>query len=186
VHQGLASILAYRLSLIRPNTFSVSANDYGFELLSAEPIEIGIDHYKQLFTPDNLLDDILGSLNSSEMARRHFREIARIAGLTFQSYGSSLRSQKQLQSSSSLFYDVFAQFDPDHLLLKQAKREVLEEQLEHKRLAKALQRLNDSKLVIVDLEKPTPFSMPLIIERLRETISTEKIEDRIRKLIGED
>jgi ATP-dependent Lhr-like helicase len=186
VHQGLASILAYRLSLIRPNTFSVSANDYGFELLSAEPIEISDDQWKQLFTPDNLLDDILGSLNSGEMARRHFREIARIAGLTFQSYGSRARSQKQLQSSSSLFYDVFAQFDPDHLLLKQARREVLEEQLEHTRLAKALLRLNDSKLVIVELEKPTPFSMPLIVERLRETISTEKIEDRIRKLIEED
>lgn len=181
VHEGLAALFAFRLAKLRPITFSLACNDYGLELLSAEeaPLEEALP---TLFSPDRLGDDILASLNSVEMARRHFREIARIAGLVFQGFPGQNKTAKQFQASSGLFYDVFRRYDPDNMLLKQATREVLEKQLEETRLAKALHRLMRSKVVLTAPERPTPIAFPILVDRLRETVTSENIADRIQKM----
>ena len=138
VHEGLAALFAYRIAQLGPMSFTLAANDYGFELLSPDraPLDEAIE--AGLFSPDNLLHDIPASLNAAELARRQFREIARVAGLLFQGYPGVNKSVKQLQASSELLFDVFARYDPENLLLFQAHREVLERQLEQSRLGTAL------------------------------------------------
>jgi ATP-dependent Lhr-like helicase len=126
--------------------------------------------------------EILLALNSAEMARRQFREVARIAGLIFQGFPGSHKTSRQLQTSSGLFYDVFARFDPENMLLHQSQREVLERQLEESRMRSALDRLSKSKLLITEPPKPTPLSFPILVDRLRQTLSTESVPDRIKKL----
>lgn len=182
VHEGLAALFAYRIGRLKPITFSMAANDYGFELLATEeaPLDEAIE--KGLLSPEGLAHDIPESLNSVEMARRQFREVARIAGLVFEGNPGQRKSAKQLQASSGLFFDVFRQFDPENLLLNQASREVLERQLEQSRLSSALERLTRSRLVITEPPKPTPMAFPILVDRLRETLSTESMSDRIQKL----
>ena len=116
------------------------------------------------------------------MAKRQFRGIARVAGLVFQGYPGKGKSVKQVQASSNLFYDVFVKYDPDNLLLGQAHREVLERQLEQSRLRKTLARLSSEQVIVVDVKRPTPFSFPLLVDRLREQLSSEKLADRIRRM----
>jgi ATP-dependent Lhr-like helicase len=182
VHEGLAAILAYRLSLFKPISFSIALNDYGFELLSDQdiPIKDGID--SDIFSTDHLSEDIQASLNHSEMARRRFRDIASIAGLVFKGYPGQYQKEKHLQSSSQLFFDVFKDYESDNLLYKQAYSEVMEFQIEEVRLRNALKRMTRQKLILKYPEKPTPFSFPILVDRLREKISFEKLEDRIRKM----
>ena len=100
-------------------------NDYGFELLSDQDIPIQQALKEGLFSAKNLLKDIKSSLNNSELAKRRFREIAQIAGLVFQGYPGQGRTTRHLQLSSSLFFEVFQSYEPDHLLLQQAIDEVL-------------------------------------------------------------
>ena len=182
VHEGLAALFAYRISRIRPISFSIVANDYGFGLLSPDisPLQQALD--EGLLLPTNLLTDILGSLNASEMAKRHFREIARVAGLVFQGYPGKGRTMRQLQASSGLFYEVFSRYDPENLLLHQARQEVLERQLEKTRMGKALDRLSKAPLAIVQPKYPTPFAFPLLVERVRERLSSEKLLARVRRM----
>lgn len=182
VHEGMAALFAYRISRERPITFTLAANDYGFELLSREPapIEEAISH--GLLSPMNLANDIKESLNSVEMAKRQFREIARIAGLVFEGMPGRRKSLRQIQASSGLFYDVFLRYDPDNMLLMQANREVLERQLEESRLYRALERLNTSRLLHTHPKRPTPFAFPVLVDRLRETLTNESIRDRIESL----
>lgn len=123
VHLGLASLLSYRLAQAQPNTFSLSVNDYGFELLSAQPVDLQAVQDQSLFHSEQLLGDVLASLNSSELAQRRFREIARIAGLIFSGFPGAAKSTKQLQASSGLFFEVFKKYDAKNLLLTQAERE---------------------------------------------------------------
>jgi ATP-dependent helicase Lhr and Lhr-like helicase len=160
VHEGLAALIGYRISRIAPITFTMAMDDYGIELLSEEraPLDEALD--AGLFSSGNLLDDIHASLNATEMARRQFREIARVAGLIFQGYPGQGKSAKQLQASSGLFFDVFARYDPDNLLLGQAHREVLERQLERSRLGRTLERLAGSKVRVMECERPTPWPSP--------------------------
>ena len=183
VHLGLASLLAWRLARDAPNTFSVSINDYGFELLSALPVDLAPLADGRLFSADDLLGDVLRSLNSGELAQRRFREIARVAGLVFTGYPGAPKSTKQLQASSSLFYDVFRQYDAGNLLLGQAQSEVLSQELDLHRLRACLQRLAGLAIDRVDLGAPSPFSLPLMVERLRERLSTEQLADRLARII---
>jgi len=182
-HIGLGSLLAWRLAKDAPNTFSISINDYGFELLSALPIDPAQLVGQAAFADDELLHDVLASLNSSELARRRFREIARVAGLIFTGYPGAPKSTRQLQASSSLFYEVFAKYDAGNMLLTQAQTEVLSQELDIRRLAATLKRMRGQVVEFVDLRVPSPFALPLMVERFREKLTTEKLKDRLDRLL---
>jgi len=182
VHEGLAALFAYRMSLHQPITFSIACNDYGLELLAPEEARFEEAIAMGLLSSENLSEDIIASLNAAEMAKRQFREIARIAGLVFQGYPWMNKSAKQVQATSGLFYDVFARYDPKNMLLQQAEREVLERQLEKSRMGEALERLQRSKLLITTPPKPTPMAFPILVDRLRGTVTSENISDRIQKM----
>jgi ATP-dependent Lhr-like helicase len=185
VHLGLASLLAWRVSQRQPVTFSIAVNDYGLELLSATPIDWAEYLKAELFNTDDLLADVLASLNAGELALRRFREIARIAGLVFAGYPGAPKSTRQVQASSGLFFEVFKQYDADNLLLAQAGEEVLREELDIRRLEQTLERINGMKLDVHQLKRPTPLGFPLLVERMRESMSSEKLADRIRRMVGD-
>jgi len=183
VNEGMASLVAYRISLLQPITVTIAMNDYGFELLSDQeiPIETAID--SDIFTADHLHDDILASINAAEMARRQFRDIANISGLIFKGFPGKWKKDRHLQSSSQLFFEVFNDYEPTNLLLRQAFEEVTEFQLEENRMREAMNRINEQEIILTYPEKFTPFSFPLFVDRLREsTMTSEKLEDRIRKM----
>lgn len=183
VHMGLASLLAWRLAQQRPNTFSMSVNDHGLELLAAEPVYPQPLLDGSAYRHADLLQDVLASLNSGELALRRFREIARVAGLVFTGYPGAPRSTKQLQASSSLFYEVFRKYDAGNLLLTQAQTEVLSQELDIRRLTATLKRMAGQRVEFVTLKAPSPFSLPLMVERFRETLTNERLTDRLARII---
>jgi ATP-dependent helicase Lhr and Lhr-like helicase len=189
-HIGLASLLALRVGRLQPATFSIAVNDYGFELLSGQAIDWRAlwrdahDPGSGLLRDAGLTEDILASLNAGELGSRRFREIARVAGLVFQGFPGAPRSVRQLQASSSLFYEVFRKYDAGNLLLSQAAREVLEQELQIDRLRATLQRLRSQAVVFQSPARPTPFAFPLLVERLREQLTTEKLADRIARMVA--
>ena len=183
VHLGLASLLAWRLARHQPNTFSMSVNDYGFELVSALQFDATPVVDKSVFSIDELLHDVLASLNSTELAQRRFREIARVAGLVFSGYPGQPKSTKQLQASSGLFFEVFRKYDEGNLLLTQAQKEVLSQELEISRLRATLARLGKRTVDYVALRHPSPMSLPLMVERFREQLTTEQLSTRLDRII---
>lgn len=182
VHEAMAAILAYRLSLITPITFSFAMNDYGFELLSDQPIPLDDNNAYTLFSPDNLFEDIQRSLNSVEMAKRKFRDIAVIGGLIFQGFPGEQKKARHLQSSASLLFNVFSEYEPNNLLLRQAYNEVMEQQMEEHRLRDMLERIQKGKIIITFPRRLTPFCFPIKVDSMREDLSSEKLEERVKKM----
>ena len=182
VHEGLSALFAYRIARIRPITFSMSSNDYGFELLSPDEAPLDEALADGLLDPSNLVDDIPASLNATEMARRQFREIARVAGLVFPGFPRSGKTARQLQASSGLFFDVFRRYDTGNMLLGQAHREVLERQLERTRLGLTLQRIAAARLIVTNPRRTPPLAFPMLVDRTRDKLSSEKLADRIRRM----
>ncbi|MEN1784076.1 MAG: ligase-associated DNA damage response DEXH box helicase [Bacteroidota bacterium] len=182
VHEAMSSLLSYRISLLSPITCSLAFNDYGFEMLSDKPIDIQAVIDNNLFTTDHMLADLQKSLNSNEMARRKFRDIAVISGMVFTGYPEKGIKMKHLQSSSQLLFDVFRDYEADNLLFQQAFTETFEHQLEEGRLRVALERIDTQTIVWKQCQKATPFSFPLITDRLREKLSNEKLADRIKRM----
>lgn len=182
VHEAMAAILAWRISRIRPITFSFAMNDYGFELLSDQPIPVDDTNVYELFSPAGLLNDIQRSVNSTEMAKRKFRDIAVIGGLVFQGMPGEKKKARHLQASASLLFNVLSEYDNKSLLLRQAYNEVLEQQMEETRLRDMLERIQQSKIIISFPERLTPFCFPIKVDSMREDLSSERLEDRVRRM----
>ncbi|NHZ88535.1 ligase-associated DNA damage response DEXH box helicase [Massilia sp. CCM 8733] len=195
VHTGLASLFAYRIARVQPMTFSIAVNDYGFELLAAEPVDwarafraasanaTGAE--VPLLSTELLLEDVLASLNATQLSQQRFREVARIAGLVFQGYPGQPKSTRQIQASSSLFFEVFRKHDAGNLLLTQAQREVMEQELELTRLRDTLADLHARGVAYHEIKRATPFGFALMVERFREKLSTEKLSDRVARMLRE-
>jgi len=183
VHEALSALLAYRIGKILPITFSVSMNDYGFELLSDQPIPFHSENAKLLLSDQHLLADIQKSINSAEMASRKFRDIAVIGGLIFQGFPGEQKKARHLQSSASLLFRVLNEYEPGNLLLKQAFTEVMDQQMEELRLRNALQRIQKSDIIITHPVRLTPLSFPIIVDGLnRNTLSSERLEERVKRM----
>jgi ATP-dependent Lhr-like helicase len=182
VHEGMASLVAYRISQIKPISFSIAMNDYGFELLSDQEIPVYEALETDLLGEENLLKDIQASVNSIEMARRKFRDIAAISGLVFKGFPGKPVKERHLQSSSQLFFNVFHEYDSANLLLHQSFDEVMDFQLEEARMRKALKRIAQQKIIVKHPDRPTPFAFPIMVDRLREKLTSESLADRIRKM----
>ncbi|MDB5193589.1 MAG: ligase-associated damage response box helicase [Segetibacter sp.] len=182
VHEAMAAVLAYRISRITPITFSLAMNDYGFELLSDQPIPVDDSNVYELFATEDLFADIQRSVNSTEMARRKFRDIAVIGGLIFQGYPGEQKKARHLQSSASLLFNVFSEYDPENLLVRQAFNEVMEQQMEEVRLRNMLERIQQSAIILTYPTKLTPFCFPIKVDSMRENMTSEKLEDRVRRM----
>jgi ATP-dependent Lhr-like helicase len=182
VNEGLGALLAYRLSRLSPRTLTIAANDYGLELLSDQEIPLTPFKNRRLFYTDTLLEDIFASVNAAEMGRRQFREIARVAGLVFQGYPGRRKSGAQIQASSSLLYNVFQRYEPDNRLLAQASREVLARQLDYRRLQRCLERISRTTIRCIATGQFTPLAFPIMVNRLRARVSSEKLADRVRRM----
>ena len=182
-HQALATLLAYRLGRRRPATFTLTVNDYGIELLAADPVDVAALLSDEALGPEGLLADLASSVNMGELARRQFRDIARVAGLVFAGYPGAPRGTRQVQLTSSLVFDVFTRYDADNLLVAQAHREVLEQQFELARLESALARLRAADPLVQDIAHPTPLAFPLFVDRLGSRLSTEDLITRVERMV---
>lgn len=182
VHMGLSALLSYRIGRTRAATFSLSFTDYGFELVSRERFELLPLLKGGVLSTEHLLEDMLASLNAAELSKRQFREIARVAGLVFQGYPGQPKTNRQVQATSGLIWEVFARWDPANPLLGQAEREVLERQLEFSRLAEALRRISATPILLRQTHKPSPFAFPIMVGRFREKLTSEKLADRVKRM----
>lgn len=182
VHEGLAALIAHRITRKNEVTIVTAVNDYGFHISLSHPLEISPDEWQVLLSPDRLDDDLLECLNTSEMARRQFREIARIAGLVFSGYPGAAKSNRQVQVSSQLLFDVFTQYEPDHLLLDQSRREVLQKQMEFQRLSAILENARSARMSLNHTEKLSPLAFPLWAEMIRGEVSSEPWQQRVEAM----
>jgi len=185
VHEVMSAVIAYRISRIQPISFSIAMNDYGFELFSDRPIPVDDENIHELLSYRNVLQDVMSSINATEMARRKFRDIAVISGLVVQTLPGQQRNNKSLQASSGLMFNVLEEYDADNLLIKQAYAEVFNQQLEEARLLDAFRRIRKSKVILKTASGFTPLSFPIKVDSLRQSLSSEDLEARIRKLQDE-
>ena len=182
VHEGMGALLAKRISMLLPISFTIAMNDYGFELLSDTRIDVEAVVTEQLFRTEGLAADITASINAVEMARRQFRDIATISGLIFQGYPGQHKKDRHLQSSAQMIFEVFKDYEPDNLLYQQTYDEVMTFQLEEVRLRQVLDKIRSQHIIVSQPTKATPFAFPIMVDRLREKMSSETLADRVAKM----
>ena len=182
IHEVMSALIAYRISRISPISFSIAMNDYGFELFSKLEIPLTEENIHEILSKENLIRDVMASVNSTEMARRKFRDIAVISGMVIRTYPGQQKNNKNLQSSSGLIFNVLEDFDPQNLLLKQAYSEVFFQQIDEARLVEAFKRIHESEIIIKNSNTFTPLSFPIKVDSLRQSLSSEDLKARILRM----
>ena len=182
VHEVMAALIAFRISRLYPISFSMAMNDYGFELFSDSEIRLTEDQLHQVLSRDGLMQDVVSSINATEMARHKFRDIAVISGMVIQNTYGRQKNNKSLQSSAGIIFKVLEAYDPSNLLLKQAYTEVFNQQLEEQRLVAAFLRISKSRIIYRQATRFTPLSFPIKVDSLRQSLSSEALAQRIQKL----
>ncbi|WP_419870833.1 ligase-associated DNA damage response DEXH box helicase [Chryseobacterium sp. CT-SW4] len=183
VHEVMAALIAYRISQISHLSFSMAMNDYGFELFSDKEIPVNEENLYHILSREHLMRDVVASINATEMARRKFRDIAIISGMVIQNFPGQQRSNKSLQSSSGLIFNVLEDYEPNHFLIRQAYTEVFNMQLQEQRLTDAFKRIEKADIVLKFSDTFTPLSFPIKIDSLRQTLSSENLDMRIQRLL---
>ena len=182
IHEVMSALIAYRISRITPISFSIAMNDYGFELFSKLEIPLTEENIHEILSKENLIRDVMASVNSTEMARRKFRDIAVISGMVIRTYPGQQKNNKNLQSSSGLIFNVLEDFDPENLLLKQAYSEVFFQQIDEARLVEAFKRIHESEIIVKNSNTFTPLSFPIKVDSLRQSLSSEDLKARILRM----
>lgn len=185
IHEVMSALIAFRISKITPISFSMAMNDYGFELLSSQEIPLTEENLKQILSKENLIQDVLSSINATEMARRKFRDIAVISGLVIQTYPGQQKNNKSLQASAGLIFNVLEDYDSQNILLKQAYTEVFNQQIDEARLVEAFNRIENSKIILKFANSFTPLSFPIKVDSLRQSLSSEDLGERIKRMQAE-
>jgi len=184
VHEGLGAVIGHRIKKMFDTPVTASYTDYALEMLCPGDLTLTENDWRTLLSPTGVVDDLLECLNAGELTRRQFRDIARVAGLVLATSPGAPKTVRQLQASSELFFDVFTEFDPENLLLKQARREVLERQLEVTRLTDSLERTQRSQLVLRSPGRLTPMAFPVWAQRISsQTLRVEDASSRIERMI---
>lgn len=182
VHEGLAAVWTHRFGQKIKASFLFSVNDYGLMIQGPKQYPFRELMDSSFFTPEGTEPHIQAALNLTEMSLRQFRNIAQNAGLIFTGYPSARKSGKQMQISSSLLFEVFRKHDPDSLLFQQARREVLEQQLDIDRLHRKLEKLKSMKRVWKTTERPSPLAVPIWAEMNAARLSTESFAERMERM----
>ena len=182
VHEVMAALIAFRISKLAPISFSMAMNDYGFELFSDKEIPLNEENLDKILTRQNLMTDVISSINAAEMARRKFRDIAVISGMVVQNYPGIQKNNKSLQASSGLIFNVLEDYSPENLLLKQAYAEVFNQQIDENRLVNAFKRIENSKIILKFANAFTPLSFPIKVDSLRQSLTSEDLDSRILRL----
>lgn len=179
----MAAVLGYRLSRLAKADYGYSVNDYGLAITARKLPLLDAEAMRQLLHPWHLRSDIRAAINLTELARRQFRDVARVAGLVFNGYPGSGKTLRQLQISSGLLFDVLRRHDPEHPLLWQAEREVLEQQLDYGRLRDCLIRCARNRLLWIQTPRLSPLAFPLWVERLRGGVHADDWKSRVQRML---
>jgi ATP-dependent Lhr-like helicase len=184
VHEGLGALLAYRLRLNQ--TVTVTQNDYGFCLTSRCGLHLSEEIIRLNLSIEDLLEDVIACLNTAELARRQFHQIARVAGLILQQLpGRQSRGQRELQASSRLLFEVLERYDPGNLLLLQSQREILEKQLEFSRLRESLLELQQRPIRLIETDRLTPMAFPLWAEQFFASMPAGDAASQLEQMLQE-
>src|SRR5690606_34988013 len=131
---------------------------------------------------EHLMEDVVSSINATEMAKRKFRDIAVISGMVVQNLHGKQQNNKSLQASSGIIFQVLEEHDPHNLLLLQAYAEIYNQQLEDPLLISAFHRIHHSKIIYKFATGFTPLSFPIKVDSLRQSLSSEDLTSRIERL----
>jgi ATP-dependent Lhr-like helicase len=187
-HQTLGMLLTRRLERARLKPQGFVANDYALSVWGLGDISARLARepgfLDELFAQDMLGDDLEAWLAESALMKRTFRYCAVIAGLIERNFPGQQKKSRQVTMSTDLVYDVLRGHEPNHVLLRAARADAATGLLDIGRLGEMLSRVR-GRIIHKALDRPSPLSVPVLLEIGRETVYGEAADALLEEAAGE-
>lgn len=164
-NHALAMSLSHKMAEYFKCASAMTVNDYGIMIQFDKDIDSQTFDFKTHLCYSSIEKSSESSFNQNEMVLQEFRHICLTSGLIYRGLPGRLKTGRYTQSSVRILYDIFKEYDPDNLLLKQAQQTVFHTQIFPSRLQKRLSVISE-KCVIKSIEKISPFGYTLYQEQL--------------------
>ena len=164
-NHALAMSLTHLISQQFKCMTAMTVNDYGLMIQCDKKIDLLSFNFHDFMNLESVKNLSLESFNHNEMVLQEFRQICLISGLIYRGLPGRLKSGRYTQSSVRILYDIFKEFDPNNLLLNQARETVFNTQLFPQQLQDRLAKISE-RLVIKQPSEISPFGYTLYNEQL--------------------
>ncbi len=179
VNDALSRAVSLVVSRMQHRDVTIGVNDNGFFIASEKKIQA-----RKAFSvlkPDQLRKVLIAALEKTEILARRFRHCAARALMILRNYKGHQRRVGRQQVSSMILMNAVKQVDKDFPILKEARREVLEDLMDISNAEKIISLADSGKIKIkeINTSMPSPFSFNLVSQGIADTL---KIEDKIEFL----
>jgi len=182
VNDALSRALAYIYSKLYHTSVMISITDQNFYLLSKQKLDAkeGLNQLKK----ENLYELLKLAIDQTDILKRRFRHCAGRALLIIRNYKGQRKAVGRQQVSSQILILACKRISQNFPILKEARREVLEDLMDVKNAKKIIDEIKDGKITIKEIETqiPSPFALNLVARGYSDILRMEDRMEFIRKM----
>lgn len=179
VNDCLSRAAAFAISRTQHRDVEIGINDNGFYIASGKPVNVL--HAFKLIKPKDFRKILNMAIDKTEVLKRRFRHCAMRALMILRVYKGHTKHVGRQQVSSQILISAVKRISPDFSILKEARREVLEDLMDIENAQKVIEGIEKGNIKIKEITTviPSPFAFNLIAQGISDIL---KIEDRVEFL----
>jgi ATP-dependent Lhr-like helicase len=181
VNDALSRAFAFLVSRIGSRDIEIGINDNGFFISGENVDKQKIEKALKFLASENIDEVLKEAIDRTEILKRRFRHCATRALMILRNYKGRTNSVGRQQVKSGFILDAVKRISGEFPILKEARREVLEDVMDIENAKKIVDLIKDEKIRVkfVQTGIPSPFSLNLIMQGRMDLL---KMEDKIEFL----
>jgi ATP-dependent helicase Lhr and Lhr-like helicase len=181
-NEALSRVVALRLSRLRGGNAVATPDDYGF-VLTVTPAQVfGEKELPHIMSPEKFEDDLREALSRSDLLKYHFRNAAQTGMMVYRNYFGERKSVRKLQWSSEIIFNVLMQYEPDHVLLREAWRDAIHVYIDSDGARRYLEGAARRPMRIRTVDRVPPLSFALFATKIKEALKVEDPRETMERL----
>lgn len=181
-NDALARVVSLRLSRLRGGNALATPHDYGFVLSVTPKQHITEEDLRALFFPANFENELEESLARSEMMKYHFRNAAQTGLMVYRNFFDEQKSVRKLAWSAEVIFNVLQQYEPDHVLLREARRETLHTYVDAPAAREFLESQAARPFRLRPVTHVPPLSFAMYATKIKEALLVEDPFETMERL----
>lgn len=182
VNDALSRAIAYIIAKKYKRDVMISVTDNGF-YLSSDGKMGGLESLQKL-DPENLRRILTEAIDKTEILTGRFRHCAARSLMILRRYKGKEKSVGRQQVKSRILLNFVKELDENFPILKEARREVLEDYMDIKNAKKVLTWIRDGTMKIekIDTKIPSPFAFNLVAQGYLDVLKYEERIEFIKRM----
>lgn len=181
-NDALSRVIALRLSRLRGGNAVATPDDYGFVLTVSAEQRFSAEDLPQLIRPENFAAELDESLLRSDLLKYHFRNAAQTGMMVYRNFFGEQKSVRKLQWSAEVIFNVLQQYESDHVLLREARRDAVHTYLDVDGALSYLRTIASKPARIVPVKQVPPLSFAMFATKIKEALMVEDPRETMERL----